>query len=259
MTAVNHWGKWISDNVPVGGVVNLSSLEYIDDECYTEAINLTYEEGWKEYKRQKTSELISAFWAGLTDADDLPDVDPQPTEEQIEDWQEEYNDLGDGPSTYLLGWVRDGAGEYAPDETQEYSAIVSYDSMTAQIVRSKWVTRGALCSPCYPGQVDLDTSGDFLGYDFPIELYGERRRNPSPMEEWPQPRPAPAANQYTITVQVHRVINGFVQSSPSIYEEENLFYGSVQVARGDLQHITNIARGLYHLADDQMRSIPEGS
>lgn len=271
MTMVNHWGKWVSDNVPVGGVVNLSSLEHINDKVnYGSAINLTYENGWIEYKRHKTSELITAFWAGV--ADDLPHDDPQPTDDQIEEWQEEYNDLGDGPCTYLLGWVRDDAGEYAPDETKEYSAIVSYDTMTAQIVRSKWVSRGALCSPCYPGQVDLDSPGAYLGYDFPEALYGDARRNPNDWLRWlpeeqrtldrdgdsvleDSPSPAPAV--YTVTVQVHRVIDGIVQINPSIYEEENLFYATVQAPRADLQRITNIARGLYDLANDQLRSMPE--
>ena len=36
-----------------------------------------------------------------------------------------------------------------------------------------YTRRGALCSPCYPGQVDLDTPGDYLGYDLPPDIYGD--------------------------------------------------------------------------------------
>lgn len=187
MTVVNHWGYWVDDSTPVGGVVNVNNVEYLDEEVDRGAsINLTYEEGWKEYLRHKTSELVGAFWDGVTDNE--PHDNPLPTEEQVEEWQEEYNCFDDGPSTYLIGgWICDEDGLYGVDLSADYSAIVSYDSMTAQIVRSKWVIRAALCSPCYPGQVDLDTPGDYLGYDFPPELYGEYRRNPSPALEWHSP------------------------------------------------------------------------
>lgn len=186
MTVVNHWGFWVSDNTPVTGVIQLNSLEWIDDEIERHEIaNLTYEDGWEEYKREKTNEFVNAFWDNINLYDESDYDDPQPSEELIEEWQEEYSQFDQPPSTYLVGsWLLGKDGKYEIDHTGEYAAIVSYDSMTAQVVFSQWVTRGALCSPCYPGQVDLDTPGEYLGYDFPPELYGDRRQNDQSAQEW---------------------------------------------------------------------------
>ena len=54
-------------------------------------------------------------------------------------------------------------------ETSEYSLIVG--ETYTQVVWSKQTKRCTLCSPCYPGQGDLDTPGDFLSYDLPPEAY----------------------------------------------------------------------------------------
>lgn len=248
---VNHWGRWVDSDNPVTGVVSLNSLEWIHDLTMGDVIDLTYEEGWKEFLRDKVARMphdpskqpgairrlrradgfadcwiaygddfvVSAsddplhpqgVWSyndvrdwskwnrelGVTvDWGDLPltlrrylvewvdsDAELTPTEEEIAEWREEYNECDQPPATYLVGaWRQDEEGLYEPDDLtddKEFSAIVSYDSMTAQVVRSKWVRAGALCSPCYPGQVDLDTPGDYLGFDFPQWVYGEMGRNP---------------------------------------------------------------------------------
>lgn len=241
---VNHWGKWVDSNQPVGGVVSVHSVEWIDDECNSgREIDLTWESVLLEFKAQKLRDYQARYG------------DRQPSRRTIAKWVEELAngyEGGWGDQQYLIGdWVKDDNGLYDPDPAGEYAAIVNYDGgMTIQIVYSKWVTRAALCSPCYPGQVDLDTPGEYLGFDLPPELYGERRQNPNTAQLWNPPL-------YTITVQVHRVIDGVVQVNPSIYEEENLFYATAQAPRGDLQHITNIARGLWNLADDQLQSMPQ--
>jgi hypothetical protein len=64
---------------------------------------------------------------------------------------------------------------YMPDEKAEYSTIIR--EFTSQVVRSNWFIRGALCSPCYPGQVDVDSPGEFLAYSFPPDVIGEDVKN----------------------------------------------------------------------------------
>lgn len=182
MTVVNHWGKWVSDNIPVTGVVSLGSLANIDEICVEgQVINLTYENGWREYIREKTSEFVKAFWDGLDPNDNGEYSDPEPTERQLFEWSEEYSELDQPPGTYLIGaWVQDENGLYEPGELtpeNEFAAIASYDTMTAQVVRSKYAIRAELCSPCYPGQANIDDNGDFMGYDFPDWIYGDRRQN----------------------------------------------------------------------------------
>lgn len=255
MTVVNHWGKWVSDNVPVTGVVLLNSLEHINDLIYdSRAIDLGYEEGWTEFQRKKIRDAesdgslqpvditmirrcdpakVADYWIlygedFIVSASDDPshphgvwgfdEVNPksedykrlnmelgelaewadlpltlrrfcqdqfgmlvEPTEELIAEWQEEFNEYDGEPSTYLIGsWIQGDDGLYEPGEITDnfdYAAIVRCDSGVAQVVRSRWAIRAELCSPCYPGQANIDDDGEFMGFDFPDWVYGEFRQN----------------------------------------------------------------------------------
>lgn len=254
MTVINHWGKWVSDNVPVTGVVSLNSLEHIYDLCSGgDVIDLTYEEGWREYIREKTAEMpynpeiqpkaivelhksdpdkFADYWViygadfMATSSDDpshphgvwsceivgdwskwnrelgnpvvwsdLPltlrrylvefidngENKSEPSLEQLTEWQEEYSGFDQIPPTYLIGsWIQGEDGLYEPGEITDnfdYAAIVHCDSGVAQVVRSRWAIRAELCSPCYPGQAYIDNDGEFMGYDFPDWVYGDRRQN----------------------------------------------------------------------------------
>ena len=145
---INHYGKWIDKNKPVTGVYNLNSLKFIMDEIYYgDSINLTYEDWYNEHL--ETCE------------------DCQSSNQCLEiDYYEENND------TYLIGdWILDTkTNQYEPDTKGEYSAIVS--EFVVQVVWSKYTNKGALCSPCYPGQVDADSQGEFLHFALPIEIIG---------------------------------------------------------------------------------------
>lgn len=260
MTVVNHWGKWVSTEVPVTGVVSLNSLSWIDDLVHnSNAINISELDRWAEFKREKIAampynpEIQPAAIVNLRKADQFADCwiiygvdflasasdDPthpqgvwscdivgdwskynrelgnpvvwgdlpltlrrylvefiddgknksEPTEEQLQEWQEEFSEMDySEPDSYIVGsWVQDENGLYEPGELtddNEFSAIVRYDSGVAQVVRSLWVRAGELCSPCYPGQVNLDHAGEFLGYDFPQDVYGDRGQNPENQERW---------------------------------------------------------------------------
>jgi hypothetical protein len=77
-------------------------------------------------------------------------------------------------------WFRED-GEFAsfsykPDEEAEFSAIVG--EINTQVVRSKWVAKSKMCSPCYPGQGDLDSPAyyhhwGYWSYCLPIDLFEE--------------------------------------------------------------------------------------
>lgn len=172
MTVVNHWGRWVSDNVPVTGVISLNSLEmeYVSDLIYgSDAINISEIDRQKEFMADRTREWLVTY-------DDMPD------NATIAEWQEEYNELDyNEPSTFLVGaWIQGEDGLYEPGELTDYyefAAIIRCDSNVAQVVQSRWAIRAELCSPCYPGQVNLDGDGEFVGYDFPDWVYGNRRQN----------------------------------------------------------------------------------
>ena len=71
--------------------------------------------------------------------------------------------------TVLIGsWKKDSDGLYEPDKTGEYAAICG--EIYTQVVWSKTTGKSALCSPCYPGQCDVDTPGDYLYYALPADM-----------------------------------------------------------------------------------------
>jgi hypothetical protein len=85
----------------------------------------------------------------------------------------EYDDIEcDSSHTKIMGdWVKDENGLYMPYEKGEFAAIVN--ESTIQVVWSKYTTHGRLCSPCYPGQLDVrmdDNSGEYIGYTLPEYL-----------------------------------------------------------------------------------------
>jgi len=145
--AINHYGVWVVSDTPTTGVVTNNHVEWLSEEI-DKRINLAYEE-WLDNQHRLE-------WG---DAD----------EGEEEDIETEFES---NPSdTILIGdWIRDDDNLYKPDKTREYAAIVG--EICTQVVWSKTTKRCALCSPCYPGQGDLDTPGDWLAYDLPADMYG---------------------------------------------------------------------------------------
>lgn len=100
-----------------------------------------------------------------------------------------------GDSTWLIGFKRCRSTDpeawysyrgkyrrfgYKPDPEAEFSAIVG--EINTQVVRSRWVQFSPLCSPCYPGQGNLDDRepgrnimGDPVwAYALPPDMFSER-------------------------------------------------------------------------------------
>lgn len=137
---INHWGKWIDSDIPGTGVINSDNVmwEWVNDE-----ICLTCEEIQSEIEN----------------------------DESIEDKESEIDFIEcDSSHTRIFGdWIYDTqTGQYTPDKNGEFSAIEN--ESTVQIVWSKYTKRGNVCSPCYPGQIDLDSDGEFLAYTLPDNL-----------------------------------------------------------------------------------------
>jgi hypothetical protein len=137
----SHYGVQVDADRPITGVFHLGGLEFIweDVEC-TNSIDLAWEEHSNTCKEYKENEGCNC------------EVDSQ---------------------DYLIGFIKDDKGFFNPDPEAEYSAIVRGDSNLIQVIRSNWRIRCALCSPCYPGQGDGDTPGDYLAYSVPPDVVGD--------------------------------------------------------------------------------------
>lgn len=132
--------KTMTPDTPVTGVIGVSRPEWLGDDMY-DAIDLDYE----TYIRDNPDDA---------DGDGYCEYDP----------------------TLLIGFRETDDGRYEPDPEAEYSAIVN--GLYVQIVRSKYVSRCAMCSLCFPGQGDLDTPGDQITFTLPPEVFGDSEHLP---------------------------------------------------------------------------------
>lgn len=130
----NHYGHTVDSEVPTTGVVSSNSPEFINDD------------------------LLNAI-----------DYD---CEMYILEHEEGADDYYNDEPTYLIGFKRceNDKTKFEEDENAEYSAICT--NQYTQITRSGWTCRVALCSPCYPGQGDLETAGGYLAYTLPPKVWG---------------------------------------------------------------------------------------
>ena len=128
----NHYGVIVDSENPLTGVLNSNSVAW-------DAFSMDYD--------CLTCEEI------IDESDDPDDLD----------WLE-----CDSSHTRIHGdWIKDTkTGLYEPDKTGEFAMIEN--ESTIQIVWSKTIKLNVgLCSPCHPGQADLDSTGDFKAYTLP--------------------------------------------------------------------------------------------
>lgn len=144
---VNHWGKWVDSSVPTTGVYGFNQVDsWFWEEVNMNGIDLSYE-----------SFLENLWNEGI--------------EEDSDEWQNAVDSYESFESDSLVGdWLMDDNGKYHPDPDGDFSAIVNGSMYTIQVVLSKHIAQGNLCSPCYPGQVDAGSKDDFQYYALPEEL-----------------------------------------------------------------------------------------
>ena len=79
-----------------------------------------------------------------------------------------------GSSIRLYGSWKSSKGIFTPSRTGEFSAIFNPDSNTLQVLRSNYVIRCNHCSPCFPGQGDVDSDGEIWAYCLPPDYMDEK-------------------------------------------------------------------------------------
>lgn len=139
---VNHWGIWVDSDTPTTGVYSIHDIawEFADDDTCLDC---------EEY---------------IESIQNNPDMDDDEKQSELEFIE------CDGSHTKIIGdWIKDESGQYAPDHTGVFAAIVR--ETTVQVVWSVTTQKGYnLCSPCYPGQCDMNSTGDFTAYTLPDYL-----------------------------------------------------------------------------------------
>lgn len=150
MTTVNHWGRIVDSDTPITGVYGTNSIawEFMDDGICTVCDN---RDEWPDFDDEEDDYQSSP--------EDFIECDSSHTK-LIGDWTTTDNGLD--------AWFEIGGVYYMPDQSKEFAAIER--ETTVQVVWSKFVERHGLCSPCYPGQADADSVGEFLCYALPAEL-----------------------------------------------------------------------------------------
>lgn len=137
----SHYGVLVNSETPTTGVINTNRvIQFIIDEIDENGIDLDFEEHCKDCHKEDH---------------DLCYISLSPT--------------------YLIGdWRKDDDGRYIVDKSGKngYAAICA--EIYTQVVWSKYIRYGDLCSPCFPGQVNLESDdGDYAVYDLPPEAYEE--------------------------------------------------------------------------------------
>lgn len=162
-----HYGFTVNSDSPVTGVVQNNRIEFLDEEMFGDgAIDLA----WVEHRENCKGQCEHCH----CNHDGEKCFCGHKGTHEYEPQEDEHEFCGpESSGDVLIGSWKLVDGKYEPDETGDYAAIVR-ESVT-QVVWSKTTKKAALCSPCYPGQADLDTPGQYLAYDLPWELYGSER------------------------------------------------------------------------------------
>lgn len=144
---VNHYGYWIGSDTPVTGVVSNNSIawEAMDSEVICLDCSPDVDEGGEE-----NWDLVKCDGSHTKLYGDWTISNNKPTEQVV------------------VLFLKDG-NYYSPNKAGDWAGIGT--ECVVQVVWSKYTQRAALTSPCYPGQCDLDTPGEFLGYTLPPSLF----------------------------------------------------------------------------------------
>ena len=134
-----HYGVPVSTGVPVPGVFTNGDVDFLFDLDMDDAL-------YSEH----------AAKCGNENHDDCA---PQDTHE----WLGGFTLVKEGGK---LQWDRDIEKNIAFDVSEVYSRVFA----------SQWVISCNLCSPCYPGQGDVDFDGEHLAYSFPPDTF--EKENP---------------------------------------------------------------------------------
>lgn len=134
-----------------------------EDPC----IDLDWYNARKEAFDTKLEELLDE---GMDETEARAEADSYVDDE----WSELNQDFNG--ETHLYGDWKLVNDKFEPDYYGQlgYSAIYNNNENIIQVVWSRWAIKCRRCSPCYPGQGDVDTPGDdYMAYTLPLDCMQE--------------------------------------------------------------------------------------
>lgn len=176
---IKHYGVTVDSEIPTTGVFANNEVTFLWEELES-GINLDYESAYDDYISDALSQIINLcnsykesegfaekaeLIVSFLDDIEHPDIEDVESNHWVIGFKKVFKK---DDSWYWFETLQYG---FAPDKTEECSAIIG--ESCSQVIRSIWGVKGSLCSPCFPGQVDADSNGEFIGYSFPPDYYEE--------------------------------------------------------------------------------------
>ena len=160
---LTHYGVHIDSEIPIVGVVTNHEPEFLIEE-----VNQGVDIDWVEYEADcefRGIEIDDPDWCQGTTIVGFVESPMRP------ELVLKHNHLA----------IEVAGKAYVADPDAEYQAICG--EVYTQILSSRYVQRCALCSPCYPGQGDLDSPvgeryrhhNGFMTFTLPPSVWGERK------------------------------------------------------------------------------------
>jgi len=185
---VTHYGATLDSELPTTGVFQNNHIDWLGEVLGDgDTVDLSYEEALDEYVGERLRN-IQVFLDNYVHGDDII-----PIITLLNEIEEPNFDCHES-LTSLVGfkksenreecwyWLSNLQYGFLPNNLAEYSAIVG--EIYTQVIKSEWVLKGSLCSPCYPGQVDSDSTGKFIGYSFPPDAFEKENPLYSKISKW---------------------------------------------------------------------------
>lgn len=141
------YGVVIDTDRPMTGVIgNNEIVQFTSDEtCGGDSIDLGWDDAIAEFEAEHGHE---------------PDDD-----------ERDEMAMCDVSGPHLIGDWKKIDGVWEPDEKGSTGYSVLVRETVSQVLWSKTTTRANHCSPCYPGQADIGSDGDFLAFILPADCF----------------------------------------------------------------------------------------
>ena len=176
---VNHWGIEVRSDRATVGVASTKFLSSAFFEAVAMGVDLALEEhlstckGTCAYCECQHEGLAGGFEPGECICARIGGPWISSREHQYIPSHEHELCAPEQRGVVLVGdWTQDQVTKkWEPNEKGSAGFAAIFNEDTVQVAWSRHTFKGDLCSPCFPGQVNLEEPGDWIGYELPPSMY----------------------------------------------------------------------------------------